>query len=229
MRLPIWHHVLSASIALLAACGDETASTGDAGQSSSGAPFLPWKEGNTWTYRVTNNGEVSTKEVTIMAEEPIGGSGPYAADVAFKVITKKGALDQTISWQNVVGDAVVRYREQSFHASTGELELEEYWDPYKLHFDGSAEHTAAAATWLESYEETKLPADSAATTEEEHDRWIVDSPDEEVTVPAGTFRAVVVQKAGGSDLKTYWYVRGVGKVKESGGQLEELVEYKVSK
>ena len=230
MRLPIWHGVLSISLALFAAC-DETAPADDAGGSGSGAPFLPWKEGNTWTYRVTNNGEVSTKVVTIGAEEAIGGSGPYAAETAFKVVTKKGELDQTISWQALQGDAVVRYREQSFHATTGELELEEHWDPYKLHFDGSNEHTKATASWLEIYQETKIGVgeDDEVVTDEERDRWVVDSPEEEVTVPAGTFRAVVVQKAGGGDLKTYWYVRGVGKVRESGGQLEELVEYKVDK
>ena len=35
-------------------------------------------------------------------------------------------------------------------------------------------------------------------------------------------------KAGGSNLKTYWYVPGVGKVKETGGQTEELVSYEVA-
>jgi hypothetical protein len=122
---------------------------------------------------------------------------------------------------------VVRYREQSFHAGTGELELEEHWDPYKLHFDGSLEHTMAGASWLESYEETKIASDAPEETQPQRERWTVDSPEEEVTVPAGTFRAVVVVKAGGGNPKTYWYVRGVGKVKETGGQTEELVDYKV--
>jgi hypothetical protein len=162
-----------------------------------------------------------------MADEKVGGSGPHAEDVAFKVVTRKGEQDQTVSWQALQGDAVVRYREQSFHAATGELELEEHWDPYKLHFDGSAEHTMAGGSWLEAYEETKIPADAPEETHPEHERWTVDSPEEEVEVPAGTFRAVVVVKAGGGDPKTYWYVRGVGKVKETGGQTEELVDYRV--
>jgi hypothetical protein len=190
--------------------------------------FLPWQEGNTWTYRVTNSGAVSTKVVTIMAAETVGGSGPHADEVAFKVVTSKGARDQTISWQALRGDAVVRFREQSFHAGTGALELEEHWSPYKLHFDGSGAHTMAGASWFEEYEETKLPRGASPATSSERDRWIVDSPEEKVTVPAGTFRAVVVIKAGGSDLKTYWYARGVGKVKETGGQTEELVSYDVS-
>jgi hypothetical protein len=212
---------------LLPACNDETPDDGDGGAEQTTGPYIPWKKGNSWTYRVTNNGEVSTKVVTIEAEEKVGGTGPHAEDTAFRVVTKKGPLDQTISWQALDGERVLRYREQSFHAGTGELELEEHWAPYKLHFDGSDEHTAESATWLESYDETKLPVDKAEETKAERDRWIVDSPSEEVTVPAGTFKAVVVQKAGGGDIKTYWYVRGVGKVKETGGQTEELMEYKV--
>lgn len=215
----------------LVACGDDAKKDADdAGEES--APtgsYLPWKEGNTWTYRVTNNGEVSTKVVTIGAEEKVGGTGPHADDMAFRVVTKKGASDQTVSWQVFEDERVLRYREQSFHETTGELEQDEFWAPYKLHFDGTDEHTAAEATWLEAYEETKIAAsgNKPDETSTQHDRWIVDSPSEKVTVPAGTFDAVVVQKAGGSDVKTYWYVRGIGKVKESGGQTEELVSYEV--
>jgi hypothetical protein len=122
----------------------------------------------------------------------------------------------------------VRFREQSFHAQTGALELEEHWSPYKLHFDGSDAHTRAAASWDEVYEETKHSPGASPETSSERDRWLVDSPEERVTVPAGTFRAVVVVKAAGAELKTYWYARGVGKVKETGGQTEELVSYEVS-
>jgi hypothetical protein len=230
MRPGFWHIALPTLLALLPACGDENGTeSNDAATPSGSGPFLPWKQGNTWTYRVTNNGEVSTKVVTIGAQERVGGSGPNADKMAFKVVTKKGQSDETVSWQALTGDdVVVRYREQSFHAATGELELEEHWDPYKLHFDGTDEHTAEGASWLEIYQETKTPADGPAETQSERDRWMVDSPEEEVTVPAGTFKAVVVVKAGGTDLKTYWYVRGVGKVKETGGQTEELVEYEVS-
>lgn len=231
MRLGLRQITLPSLLVLLCACNDETpgdkADAGTGGGSEDGA-FLPWKEGNTWTYRVTNNGEVSMKVTTVLAEEKVGGSGPNADEVAFKVVTKKGELDQTISWQAVQGDSVVRFREQSFHAETGELELEEHWDPYKLHFDGSADHTMAGASWLEIYDETKTAADGEPETQEARDRWEVDSPEEEVTVPAGTFRAVVVVKAGGGSLKTYWYARGVGKVKETGGQTEELVSYEVA-
>ena len=229
MRSRVFSLLLCAAITSSFSCGEDEPDSDDASQEESNekGPYLPWAEGNTWTYRVTNNGEVSTKTVTVQAEETIGGTGPHKDERAFRVVTKKGDADETVSWQALVDGRVLRYREQSFHAGSGELEQEEHWDPYKLHFDGSAEHTAAEASWLESYEETKIQPGDPDQTATERDRWLVDSPREKVTVPAGTFDAVVVQKAGGSDIKTYWYVRGVGKVKETGGQTEELVSFTV--
>ncbi|HET6283607.1 MAG TPA: hypothetical protein VFH73_21815, partial [Polyangia bacterium] len=144
--------------------------------------------------------------------------------------TKKGdtGMDQSISWQIDLGDKVVRYREQSFSATTGMLTLDEHWNPYKLHIDDSAAHLVLNATWLESYEETKLATGVQAVTTQERDRWSVIALAEKVTVPAGTFYAVVFQKIGGTSSKMYWYVPGLGKVKESGGQLEELVSSEVT-
>lgn len=192
--------------------------------------FLPWQEGNTWTYRVTEAGVTSTKVTTVGALEPVGGTGPNADLEANKVETAKGTggMDLTVSWQLQVGDSVLRYREQAYSASTGDLELDEHWDPHKIHFDGSPEHTVAGATWLEEYQETKLPVGGAPETTTARDRWTVIAVDEEVTVPAGTFSALVLTKAGGTVLKTYYYVRGVGKVKEEGTQTEELQSFEVS-
>jgi hypothetical protein len=190
--------------------------------------LLPWAEGNSWTYRVTGGGEESVKVTTVGALEPVGGSGPNAAKLANKTVTKKGATDETIGWQAVEGDRLVRYREQSFGKTTGQLQLEEHWDPFKLHVDWSAQHTQIGASWVESYVETKLPADAGATTSTESDTWTVDGVNQTVTVPAGTFSAIVLIKVGGSSPKTYWYVPGVGKVKETGGQTEELVSYQVA-
>lgn len=227
MRLGLGQIALPILLALTACEDTAPQDKTDGGVNTGDGPFLPWKEGNTWTYRVTHNGEVSTKVNTILAEEKVGGSGPHADELAFKAVTRKGNLDEVISWQAVSGDGVVvRYREQTFNEA-GELEQEKHWAPHKVHFDGSLDHTAAGASWLESYDETSISPGAAPETLEARDRWTVDSPEEEVTVPAGTFRAVVVIKASGSTLKTYWYVRGVGKVKETGGQTEELVDYQV--
>lgn len=62
------------------------------------------------------------------------------------------------------------------------------------------------------------------------DLWSVVAVDQSVTVPAGTFKALVVRRranAGTGSDKTFWFVRGIGKVKETGvgEQTEELTSY----
>ena len=189
--------------------------------------LLPWKTGNTWTYQVNDMGVMTPKITTVGNQEPVAGTGPNKDVMAYKVVTTKSQMDQTVSWQAPMGDNIIRYREQSFSASTGALEMEEHWDPFKLHIDGTTERRVKGTTWLEIYQETKLAVTLAPQMHEARDRWTILSACESVTVPAGTFTAVYIRKvsATGGSAKEYWYVPGVGKVKESGGQLEELVTY----
>ena len=120
-------------------CGDmDPGATVNPGCLAAAGAMLPWKTGNTWTYQVNDEGVMSGKITTIGDQELVAGTGPNKDVMAYKVVTQKGQMDQTVSWQAPVGDGVIRYREQSFSASTGALELEEHWDPHKLHIDGSA-------------------------------------------------------------------------------------------
>jgi hypothetical protein len=215
--------------------GGEGAGTGGSGSDTPRpeGPLLPWAQGNQWTYRVTKDGVTSVKTTTIGELEPVGGDGPNAEVMAYHVVTAKGAelADRTESWQAADPDAperIVRYREQSFGATSGELELEEYWDPGKLHIDGSVARTSKDASWLETYQEHKLEVGLSPTDHEVRERWTVLDDDATVEVPAGTFEHVIhLQKIGGSSSKEYWYLHGVGKLKETGSQSEELVEYEL--
>jgi hypothetical protein len=212
--------------ALLVGCGSDDPGATDSGTTcelATGA-LLPWKVGNKWTYKVVEDGETSMKVTTIESAEPVGGTGPNAAKMAYKVVTKKGTNDQTISWQSPDGDKVVRYREQSFGAMSTKLELEEHWDPYKLHIDGTAPHMVLGTTWVETYKETKLPTGAQAATSTAMDAWRVLSNCETIQVLDTSYNALHVTKQGG-DLKNYWYAPGIGKVKETGGQTEELVKF----
>jgi hypothetical protein len=193
-------------------------------------PLLPWAVGNSWTYQVTKDGVVGLKTTTIGEAEPVGGEGPNAEAMAFHVTTAKGddLNDHTESWQAPSDDEparIVRYREQSFDVTSGKLELDESWDPHKLHIDGTAEHTVAGASWLESYAETKRPVGLSPSTHDVRELWSVLSDDETVEVPAGTFEHVIHFRKVGGSTKEYWYLRGVGKLKETGSQTEELTEY----
>jgi hypothetical protein len=190
--------------------------------------FFPLVTGNSWTFRVTDMGVVSMKTQTIGPLEPVGGTGPNADKMAYRATTTKAdGGDMTVSWQAEVDGKIVRYREQAFMASTGALELEEHWDPYKLRVDTAEAHLMAGATWTETYSETKLPVGMAPLTATANDAWRVVAVDESVQVPAGTFNALVIEKTSGSP-KRYWFVRGVGKVKETGTQTEELASYEVT-
>jgi hypothetical protein len=216
--------------------GGEGNGTGAGGEGNTPGPegsLLPWVKGNRWTYRVTKDGLTTEKTTTIGELEPVGGNGPNADVMAYHVVTAKGTelADRTESWQAQDpdnADRVIRYREQSFNATGGDLDLEEYWEPAKLHIDGAAERTATGVVWFEEYQEYKLEVGFSPTDHLVRDRWTVLDADATVEVPAGTFEHVIhFQKIGGSTSKEYWYLRGVGKLKETGSQTEELVEYDV--
>jgi hypothetical protein len=211
-----------------------TGGTGGGGGGAGGAdtrPLLPLAPGNYWIYVVTDPSGVSTpKTQTVMAEEPVGGTGPNSTKLAFRMVTTKGTdgTDETISWQTRIGTRVIRYREQSFGATSNALVLEEHWDPAKLRVDESPERTVAGATWLEMDLETKLPVGGTPTTAEVRERWTVTAERQAVTVRGQSYEVMIVSKAGASQ-KTYWWARGIGKVKELGpNQTEELMTYEVA-
>ena len=209
-------------------------SDGGAGPELPTGRLLPFATGNAWEYRVTQDGAVTEKRTTVGDFGLVGGEGPFAELEAFHVVTKKGAnlADRTESWQAPDPDAperVVRFRELSFGAQSGDLQLEEHWDPAKLHVDGSAERIFSGSTWNESYEETKLEVGRTALRHTVTETWTVISDDEAVSVPAGDFEhAVHLRKTTNGKSKDYWYLRGVGKLKEVGTQTEELTDYTIA-
>lgn len=212
------------SLGLSLGCGSEDPVGSD--ENTSGA-LLPWKTGNTWTFKVTSNDGIVTEKVTTVGPlEPVGGTGPHRDVMAHKVVTEKAdGADETHSWQGVDGLKIVRYREQAFDMAGGVVELEEHWSPYKLRVDSSEARTKVGPTWVEAYDETKIVGGVMDGPYERRDLWLTASASETVVVPHGTFsNAVVLTRTGGS-TKTYHFVRGVGKVKEVGGQMEELVAY----
>ena len=215
--------------------GGSGGSAGGAGGSGMGDPsqLLPLKTGNWWTYLVTDENQVPTpKTQTVMEEGPVGGTGPNAAVTAFRMVTRKGVngMDETISWQARVGTRVVRYREQAYMANPPHaLELEEYWNPYKLRVDESPTHMTAGASWVETDQETKLPVGGSPLMAAVEDRWTVSAERLAVTVQGRSYEVLILTKTGAASQKTYWWARGIGKVKEIGvNQVEELVSYQVA-
>lgn len=220
---------------LAAACGNEEPGGGPDTPAETPTPgetarLLPLAVGAAWTYRITDGttGEVTEKTTAVEAREAVGGE---KADVeAFRVRTEK-AEGWTISWQQDLGSAIVRHREMAYREDTT-LKEEEYFLPSKLRIDETPSRLAAGASWEERYTEKRIDGDDGTvTTEDKVETWTVEAVDEEITVPAGTFTTVRVKREGsssdGATIKTWWFAPGVGKVKEIGGQTEELVSYDV--
>jgi hypothetical protein len=211
------------AVALAAGCGGEDQPSNDGGNPNTGR-YLPMKTGATWTYRITDpdTGATGDKISTVGDLEDVGGL--KAGQMAFRVTTEK--LDgTTVSWQEDTGTSVVRHKEQSFDTAQV-MTSEEHYDPSKLRLDESPAHLEDGATWVDSYMELITGAPAPV---QKNETWIVEAVGEEVTVPAGTFTTLRVRRTGavGAADKTYWFARGVGKVREAGGQTEELVSYDI--
>jgi hypothetical protein len=192
--------------------------------------YLPLKVNSTWMYKVTDPATlvVATKTHKVEALELVGGMKPTV--MAFRVRESTVGAGSSLSWQEDRTTSIVRHREQTIDAA-GVIKREEWYGPYRLRVDESAAHTVKGATWMETYNETQIPMGMPAVTTPRIDTWAVEATDEVVTVPAGTFRCLRVHRVGqmtatGIVDKTYWFARGVGKVKEIGGSgNEDLLSY----
>lgn len=194
--------------------------------------LYPMAIGATWTYRVTDaaTGMVRDKSRTIEAFEDIGDRKAGIMGWRMRVETADG---WSISWQEDLGEekGIVRHRKQSFDLD-GLMKREEFYEANKIRADESPEHRIAGATWTENYTQMILKPGMPEETSPETRTWYVIGVSETVTVPAGTFDALRVHRtspAGETD-KTYWFVEGIGPVKEidTGGEEEgELVSWSV--
>jgi hypothetical protein len=249
----------------LAACGGEDPPAsggkggggggggGAGGSGPMGTDYFPFKEGNRWEYQVTDdNGLNHHKLNTIVRLEAVGGTGPHAAVMAYRVETLQQDAtnpDGTVSWQKVEGDKVIRYRETNCKAGTirmnGDLiasctvNEDDFWVPYRVRLDKKPNgmELAMGLKWDESFMESKTtysfkldPMNPTADTSTSNptEKWEVLQMGATVTVPAGTIKDCAVIKKTPPTLmtKTYTFCRGVGKVIEEGvGQSERLTSY----
>jgi hypothetical protein len=231
--------------ALLVGCGSGDLGGADAGPADAGVDsstpakdYFPLVTGASWTYRVTDplnpGAPAETKTQTVEAFEDV--EEEKAGVMAYRLVTRKPG-DETRSWQIKVDGVLVRHAERAFDVvgSTFTPKNTSFFYPYKVRIDGNAEHTAMGATYDTTHNEKIFDSNSpGGKTISKTERWTVEATAEEVTVPAGTFtairlRRVVLVGAGGDEGadKTFWFAEGVGKVKETGGQTEELMSYTI--
>lgn len=207
--------------------------------------LLPLRPGNRWIYQVREPGQASYEKTQMVeAAEAVGGRGPHAGEIAYRMVTTKvggafGLPDRTVSWQRSDGTKVVRFRELAYRAGTNTVNAEDYWTPYKLRLDAQPlpAPLALGQRWEERYTEHKVSPTTGAVSSVHHtDVWTVTGVDLDVSVAAGRFAGCAeLTKTDGSGTdagKSYVFCPGVGKVRETGragiSQSEELTSFAVS-
>jgi hypothetical protein len=220
----------AAAAPLLVACGDDAPpvdgpDAGDEGCEIPNAMRLhPLVIGATWTYLISEPmEEPKNKTATIEAFEEVGGRTDPGI---FGYRQKTEKLDGvTISWNEDRCTSVVRHRERNYDLANVEIS-DQFYKPSKPRVD---ETRAAGATWTVSFTEIEVnPATQMAVTISKDEMWSVVSTNEMITVPAGTFETVHFHKlTSGAAEKDYWWAKGVGKIKETGEQTEELTSYMI--
>ena len=212
--------ILACVLALLCvgACGDAPPDV----PNNDAKPLLPLAVGSKWTFKVTSSaGVVIDNKI-----QSVTGSTTVDGAQAFRLLTERAFDRGTRSVQMIKDGKLVRVSEEGIEA--GQVSARFRFDPYGLRIDST--RTTAGAEYTD--EHTKIEVDEngqeVARVEKVHD-FKIESAAEIVTVPAGTFTCVRVRRERGSGgAKTYWYAPGVGKVKETGLQTEELIEVKLA-
>jgi hypothetical protein len=240
-----------ACLVLAIGCGSNTGSNGadastdgamhitDAAGAAFDAPALPtgryepWHVGAVWSYKLTDPMGVIApamdKKTTILAWENMPATtGPqHVGQPAYKVHLEQliGSAD---AWEGFENDLDVRYAQIDYDTN-GAIVDTQYEAPHRLKLDESAAHIATNAAFAETFNETTTTS-AGTVTNPKVENWQVVNPAESVTVIAGTYTALHVRRTNSQGTtpkaKDYWFVRDVGKVKETGGsQDEELMSY----
>ena len=206
------------------------APTYDAPAAPSGR-YEPWHLGAVWTYQLTDpTGAMAAKTAKtemVAWENMPAWAGPHAGKPAYKIHEEQlvGSID---AWESFEGDNDVRYAQIDYDQNNALLD-QQFEVNWRLKVDESPAHTAANATWSESFTEYTTLS-TGTTNNPKTEGWSVVNPAESITVLAGTYTALHVRRTNGAGttakMKDYWFVKDVGKVKETGGsQDEELMSY----
>jgi hypothetical protein len=182
----------------------------------------PLGTGSRWKYQITDPDRgVFEKSVSVEGVKPMPGGGE-----AIQLRSVQPHLEE-LSWQQEADGRVVRLREED--RKGGELARVTTWTPGTLKSISAAQ----AQGWSfpsKTQEVETYPDGSILSSKEKTYVWTVTAVDEEVTVPAGTFKTIRVTRTRPDEadyLRVYWLAPGIGKVKEDGQRLEELMEYEV--
>jgi hypothetical protein len=205
--------------------GGSTATGGGTGTQS----LEPLVANATWTYDTTDpaTGVTGTKIVTAEVNEAVPGK---TGATAWRLRTIVPGSQVQLTWQEEQTAAIVRHRDDTYAPDGGLTDFSVY-TPSKLRIRTGTTDTTTNATYNETYTDVTTTTGTAPVTTSKSITWKVINGAESVTVPAGTFTCVHLQKQTGANPdKDYWFARGVGKVKEtatSSGRVEVLHSYSI--
>jgi hypothetical protein len=219
---------------LLLSCGTEQKPSATAGD------FYPLAVGDTWTYQeddgtnITEYQYVVTEKINKDFEHDSVGELPvFVMRTTFP--SGGGDSDTSGGWRDEYiyddGTRAVRKRHEIYDDSETLTKTRDY-EPGFLRFDRSKVY--GDPSWAEEYHRYSDKIDGSPVTEDVSSYLYEIMAPESVTVPVGTFDNCVVVKrtstfGSSSEIKLYYFAKGVGKVKEvTGGKVEQLVEYSVA-
>jgi hypothetical protein len=204
---------------LLAACGGEPVSSG--GDPLPGEPVLaPLSTGTRWTYRVTDllSGTFE-KNVEVVGPATVPDSGAAAV-----LVKDTEPTQEERAWLEVKDGFLVRHREED--RAAGVLVRMTRWSPAAPKMLAAA----APAGWTKeiTVSEREWHADGTEGVKDQTYAFRVVRQNVQIVVPAGTFTCLEVERVRVDKLeppRIYWLAPGVGKVREEGERLEELVAF----
>ncbi|HEX8702059.1 MAG TPA: hypothetical protein VF815_24730 [Myxococcaceae bacterium] len=198
------------------------------GNGNTPAPQSLWPltPGSKWTYRIEEDLRgVFEKTVQVLGPQKV----PDTTMTAITVHSVQPHLEER-SWQlQLENGIVVRLREEDL--KSGAIARVTTWSPATV--KSMAVPQAQGWSYNSSIREVTRLDDGTVEEKDKTYVWTVKSVNETVTVPAGTFTNAIRVERDQPDkegkLRTYWLVPGIGKVKETGERLEELVSHDIKK
>jgi hypothetical protein len=181
----------------------------------SAAPvYLPLRSGMRWTYRISDDRGRSADKVARVLGPAVLGFG-RAGDV-FRVQWDLLDGGVEIHWERRTPDGVGCLQEETRDAS-GMVSMEEAYDPPATVVDERPDRLSAGVTWSETFMDTTPNHRGHPKTRKATVSWTVESTNDQVTVPAGTFTCLRLRRSTKHGEPTIsWFAKGVGLVKEQG-------------
>lgn len=215
--------ILLPPVLLALACGTEAPNLPDAGTKPS---LFPTAVGNRWVYKV-----VTAEGITAEKTQVVTGTTTVDGALAYRFETLRADEKTTRSVQLIRDGKLFRSGEEELRLD-GSVRARYRFVPPALRIDSNLVKTGD--TYVDTHVEEELDANGTLIRRDERtDTYVVEDGADLVDVPAGNIECVRVRRTrlhatGGELVKTFWYAFGIGKVKELGGQTEELVRFEAA-